>query len=341
MTNKEREEARISQQRQEWLCVCVCADRHRGKNFPLSFTLTLFSVSFCANTRFEMSLLKLSIMLCAMLFGPSLSRAVSPNNIFILSGQSNMAGRGGVEKNATGNLHWDGVIPPDSEPTPCILRLNAARQWEEAREPLNFDIDVKKENGISPGMGFAHEILRKAGPRAGVVGLVPTAIGGTVIRQWMKNTTDPNATYYQHLVERIKASDKDGGVVRALLWFQGESDAAVKDYAINYKDNLKTLINDLRNDLKPRFLPVILVKIAIYDFFAVNGTDNLSTVRAAQEAVSNEVPDVSIIDSWKLPMNLTTREGFNLDRGHFNSTVLLTAGRWLADTYLSRYSQLL
>uniref|UniRef100_A0A0A0LKQ6 Sialate O-acetylesterase domain-containing protein n=1 Tax=Cucumis sativus TaxID=3659 RepID=A0A0A0LKQ6_CUCSA len=197
------------------------------------------------------------------------------------------------------------------------------------------------ENGISPGMGFAHEILRKAGPRAGVVGLVPTAIGGTVIRQWMKNTTDPNATYYQHLVERIKASDKDGGVVRALLWFQGESDAAVKDYAINYKDNLKTLINDLRNDLKPRFLPVILVKIAIYDFFAVNGTDNLSTVRAAQEAVSNEVPDVSIIDSWKLPMNLTTREGFNLDRGHFNSTVLLTAGRWLADTYLSRYSQLL
>ncbi|KAA0060925.1 putative carbohydrate esterase [Cucumis melo var. makuwa] len=288
-----------------------------------------------------MALVKLSILLCAMLFGPSLSGAVSPKNIFILGGQSNMAGRGGVEKNSSGKFEWDGVIPPDCKPNPSILRLNAARQWEVAREPLHWDIDVMKANGISPGMGFAHELLVKAGPRAGVVGLVPTAIGGTFIRQWLKNDSYPNATYYQNLVERIQASDKEGGVVRALLWFQGESDAAVKEEAINYKDNLKTFIMDLRRDIQPRFLPVIIVKIALYDFLRANATDNLSIVRAAQEAVSKEVPDVSIIDSWKLPMNLKTREGFNLDRGHFNTTIELTAGKWLADAYLSRYSRLL
>ncbi|XP_038886588.1 probable carbohydrate esterase At4g34215 [Benincasa hispida] len=288
-----------------------------------------------------MALLKLSIMLCAILFGPSISGAVSPKNIFILVGQSNMAGRGGVGKNQTGNLVWDGLIPSDCQSTPSILRLNAACQWEEAREPLHWDIDINKTNGIGPGMGFAHQLLTKAGPNVGIVGLVPCAIGGSMIKQWMKNPSNPNATYYQNLIKRIEASDKEGGVVRGLLWFQGESDAAMNDTAMSYKDNLKTFITDLRNDIKPRFLPVFIVKIALYDFFMKHDTHNLSAVRAAQDAISQEVPDVFAIDSWKLPINFTTYEGFNLDHGHFNTTVEIILGKWLADTYLSHYSQLL
>ncbi|CAK9312545.1 unnamed protein product [Citrullus colocynthis] len=276
-----------------------------------------------------------------MLFVPSLSKTVSPKNIFILAGQSNMAGRGGVEKDQSGEFVWDRLIPPNCRSSPSILRLNAARQWEEAREPLHWDIDINKTNGIGPGMGFAHQLLTKAGPSAGIVGLVPCAIGGTLITQWMKNPSNPNATFYQSLIERIEASDKEGGVVRALLWFQGESDAAMNDTAMSYKDNLKTFITDLRNDIQPRFLPVIIVKIALYDFFVKHDTHNLPAVRAAEDAVSRELLDVLIIDSWKLPINFTTYEGFNLDHGHFNTTIETIVGQWMADTYLSHYGQLL
>ncbi|CAN6275361.1 unnamed protein product [Urochloa humidicola] len=70
--------------------------------------------------------------------------------IFVLSGQSNMAGRGGVH-----HRRWDGVVPPEGTPDPCIQRLSAALDWEEAREPLHADIDITKTCGVGPGMVFA------------------------------------------------------------------------------------------------------------------------------------------------------------------------------------------
>lgn len=41
-----------------------------------------------------------------------------PKNIYILAGQCNMAGRGGVIDGI-----WDGIIPSECKPNPFILRL--------------------------------------------------------------------------------------------------------------------------------------------------------------------------------------------------------------------------
>ncbi|KAJ0507726.1 putative sialate O-acetylesterase domain, SGNH hydrolase superfamily [Helianthus annuus] len=51
-------------------------------------------------------------------------------DVFILAGQSNMAGRGGViDKN------WDGIIPPEVKPRPGkILRLGGDLTWEGGGE---------------------------------------------------------------------------------------------------------------------------------------------------------------------------------------------------------------
>ncbi|CAK9312541.1 unnamed protein product [Citrullus colocynthis] len=341
-------EARISQQKGEnfnrRIVVSVQIDTRKSYNLFLDRHTPILHFLLCllAQTqRVEMALLKLSILLCTMLFGPSLSRATSPKNIFILAGQSNMAGRGGVEKNLKGDLEWDGLIPPECQSDSSILRLNPERQWEIAREPLHEGIDINKTVGIGPGMSFAHQLLAKAGPNAGVVGLVPCARGGTLIEQWIKNPSNPNATFYQNFIERIKASDREGGVVRALFWFQGESDAAMNDTAMRYKDNLKNFFTDIRNDIKPRFLPIIVVKIALYDFFMKHDTHNLPAVRAAEDAVSKELPHVVTIDASKLPLNFKTHEGFNKDHGHFNTTMEIIVGKWLADIYLSHYAHLL
>ncbi|XP_023537882.1 probable carbohydrate esterase At4g34215 [Cucurbita pepo subsp. pepo] len=251
-----------------------------------------------------------------------------------------MAGRGGVEKDHTGQLVWDGYIPPEAQSDPTILRFSPEGQWEIALEPVHDGIDINKTVGVGSAIVFARQLQAKSKSKAGVVGLVPCARGGTLIEEWIKNPNNPKATFYQNFIERIKASEKDGGVVRALIWLQGESDAAASDTARRYKDNLKKFFMDIRNDIKPRFLPIILVKIAVYDTYMKHDTHDLPAVRAAEDAVQKELPDIVTIDSLNL-VNTVTHEGFNQDHGHFNTKTQIALGKWLADTYLSHYGQFL
>lgn len=180
----------------------------------------------------------------------------SPTNIFILGGQSNMAGRGGVSKDPITKQHiWDGCIPPESQSNPSIFRLTADLEWEQASEPLHWDIDVKKTNGIGPGMAFANELLAKGGDGVAAIGLVPCAIGGTHLREWSKGSEG-----YDTMVRRIKASEKCGGKVQGLLWYQGESDASVEEESKVYEMELAKFFTDLRTDVNHPELPIILVR---------------------------------------------------------------------------------
>jgi hypothetical protein len=67
--------------------------------------------------------------------------------IFILSGQSNMSGRGGIiittAEDGSKSSKWDGVVPAECATEPgAILRLNRNLEWEEAHEPLHAGIDL-------------------------------------------------------------------------------------------------------------------------------------------------------------------------------------------------------
>ncbi|CAN4122635.1 unnamed protein product [Withania somnifera] len=72
--------------------------------------------------------------------------------IFLLAGQSNMAGQGGVY-----NFSWDGI-------------------WEIAHEPLNYVVDCLHNCGLGPGMAFANPILEKD-PNFEIIGLVRHVLG--------------------------------------------------------------------------------------------------------------------------------------------------------------------
>lgn len=76
---------------------------------------------------------------------PLISQAVT--DVFILSGQSNMSGRGGVhtKHHKDGSIYkeWDHVVPSAChiEDGNMVLRLNAKQEWVKACEPLHQDID--------------------------------------------------------------------------------------------------------------------------------------------------------------------------------------------------------
>lgn len=181
-----------------------------------------------------------------------LTDAQANKSIFILAGQSNMSGRGGVV-----NLTWDGIIPLESSSNPAILRLTANLTWELAIEPIHRDIDVLKVCGMGPGMAFANSLLKKL-PVVGVVGLVPCAIGGTNISEWVRG-----GVLYNQMMRRVRVAVKDGGIIRGLLWYQGESDTLTVKDARAYNSRLHRFFVDVRTDLHIPHLTIIQVNLII------------------------------------------------------------------------------
>ncbi|XP_038715104.1 probable carbohydrate esterase At4g34215 [Tripterygium wilfordii] len=231
------------------------------------------------------------------------SLQASPRSIFVLAGQSNMAGRGGVEENSeTGQNIWYGFVPHQCESNPSILRLNADLKWVEAHEPLHADIDVNKTNGVGPGMAFANTILTKD-RELGPVGLVPCAIGGTKIVDWKKGSV-----LYNQLMRRTKAALQGGGMIKALLWYQGESDTLIQDDAVMYKQRLEEFFTNVRADLQYPMLPIFMVAVE-------SGGTYINMVRQAQLGIL--LPKVHCVDAQGLllkpgGLHLTTRSQVSL-----------------------------
>ena len=86
-------------------------------------------------------------------------------NLFVLAGQSNMAGRA--------------ALPSDIEASDpairCFTQCAGSEAWTPAADPLHADKPEKA--GVGPGLPFARE-LRRAEPSLGI-GLVSCAWGGS------------------------------------------------------------------------------------------------------------------------------------------------------------------
>ncbi|KAL3654961.1 hypothetical protein CASFOL_000747 [Castilleja foliolosa] len=237
--------------------------------------------------------------------------ASTPKSIFILAGQSNMAGRGGVCDNK-----WDGFVPTECQPNPRILRLNAGLTWEEARDPLHHDID-KKTCGVGPGMSFANSVLM-TDPNIGMIGLVPCAVGGTKISQWR-----PNDYLYNNMLSRARAALRGGGQIRAVLWFQGESDTVEKADADEYGSRWETLFTQLQSDLQLPNLHVIEVVIESAEKNKGQFGKFLKEVRDTQMAM--KFPNVKYVDAMGLELNF--------DRVHLSTNGQAKLGKMMADAF--------
>ncbi|GFP84526.1 probable carbohydrate esterase at4g34215 [Phtheirospermum japonicum] len=235
--------------------------------------------------------------------------ASQAKSIFILAGQSNMAGRGGI----MGDDTWDGYIPPQCRSNPLIFRLNAGLTWEEAQEPLHRDIDVTKTCGVGPGMAFSNAVLnRESG--IGVIGLVPCAVGGTNISEWKRGSG-----LYNQMLSRVQAALRGGGgIIRAILWYQGESDTISHENAKLYRQRLEKFLTEIRSDLLSPFLPVIQVALA-------SGQGHyVYVIRKAQLGI--ELPNVKCVDAKGLQLQP--------DGLHLSTAAQVELGQKMADAFL-------
>ena len=183
---------------------------------------------------------------------PTLPTGLSPANfhLYMLAGQSNMAGRGKVDS-------------LDKTAHPRVWMLNKANQWVPATEPMHFD----KPNvvGVGPGLAFG-KLIAEQDPNV-FIGLIPTAVGGSAIDAWQPGGYHEQTKNYPYdeAIRRVRLAQK-AGTLHGILWHQGESDSNPEQAAV-YEAKLTQLIGRFRQVLSSPSVPVVVGTLG--DFFVL------------------------------------------------------------------------
>jgi hypothetical protein len=193
----------------------------------------------------------LTILLITMTFFLSFKEKnkVKPQKqIFLLLGQSNMAGRGIITAEYQSLQH------------DRVLMLNKNNEWVIAKHPLHFD--KPKVAGVGPGLSFGISIA-KAFPNDTIY-LVPCAVGGTSISKWVPGAYDKSTnTYpYDDALLRIREAMKKGKIT-GVIWLQGEADSNPKA-STAYLSKLEQLIENIRRETHNPKLPFVAGELGTY-----------------------------------------------------------------------------
>jgi hypothetical protein len=218
-------------------------------------------------------------------------------HLYLLIGQSNMAGRGKIEEQ-------------DKASHPRVLKLTKENTWAPGIDPLHFDKPQIAGVGLGSSFGRA---MADADPDV-TIGLIPCAVGGTPLSRWQKD-----GDLYKQAIERAKAAMKDG-TLKGILWHQGENDAGREETAKTYAERLSQMIADLREELGVKDCPFAAGKLGEFLAREKDGKPNYwPLVNEQLELVAKSVPHVAVVASVDLK-----EKG---DGVHFDSTSLRELGK--------------
>lgn len=226
--------------------------------------------------------------------------------IFLLAGQSNMAGRAAIEAQ-------------DLVRNNRILSINSENEIITAREPLHFY--EPSGAGLDCGMAFGSEMLQNI-PEDIFILLIPTAVGGSSISQWINDETHRGVQLLGNFRRRLGVA-QDHGLLKGILWHQGEADAHQETSIQSYQDNLKTLFDQFRKIAVNESLPVVVGQLGS---FAAN-QEAWNRINASITAYALTDQHCEVVATSDLP-----HKG---DRVHFNSAAQRTLGRRYAKAMLS------
>jgi hypothetical protein len=199
-----------------------------------------------------------------------------PNfHLYILIGQSNMAGRGIISDEFK------------NEGKANVLMLNKTNEWIPAKHPLHFD----KPNiaGVGPGLAFGISMSADVKKRVRI-GLVPAAVGGTPIEEWVPGAYDKatDTHPYDDALIRIKEAMKSG-VIKGVIWHQGEGNSSAEKAPL-YLAQLKSLIERIRAEVGNPTLPVVVGELGQY-------RDNYKYINDVLAKVSDSIPYTALATS--------------------------------------------
>jgi hypothetical protein len=172
--------------------------------------------------------------------------------VFILAGQSNMAGRGFVR-------------PRDTIASDRILTINQKGALILAKEPLHFYEPTR--TGLDCGLSFAKTLLKSIPDNITIL-LIPTAVGGSSLRQWINDSTYRSVQLLTNFKQKV-ALGKMYGTIAGILWHQGESEANATNIPL-FKNNLATLFTSFRSIVGNPELPILVGELGQFEPNATN-----------------------------------------------------------------------
>lgn len=228
--------------------------------------------------------------------------------VFIMAGQSNMAGRGVVE-------------PKDTVPDERILSVNKNGEPIIAKEPLHWY--EPERTGLDCGYSFGKSMIKNIPADISVL-LIPTAVGGSSISQWIGDSLYRNVKLFSNFVSKVELA-KQHGMIKGILWHQGESDANEKDIPF-YKERLGQLFTKFRLAVGKNDLPILPGELGSFS----KDPDHFKLVNKAIHDYSAQDRNTTVI--------LTSDLKHKGDSLHFNSKSQRIMGQRFAEAYLKKFN---
>lgn len=228
--------------------------------------------------------------------------------LFVLAGQSNMAGRGFVE-------------PSDTLPHPRIFTVTPDKRWALAKEPLQ--LYQPSLTGLGPGMAFAIALIKELDEDI-YIGLIPCAVGGSSTTDWLSDSIYNGVRLKSNLADKLSWA-MEYGTVKGIIWHQGESDATAAKLPY-YKENTKALFKFFRDVSGDPELPIVAGELGLFPGVEKNRLEYLQ-INDILSAITAEDPDAMLVHSF----GTSPKE----DNVHFDGPSQRAMGRRYALAWLS------
>jgi len=224
-------------------------------------------------------------------------------HVFLLAGQSNMAGRGDI--NTVEKLRHPDILVFKND------------KWVEAEEPLMHN--ETSNGGIGLAMTIGLELLQQN--KNIRIGFVPCAVSGSPLSLWM-----PGEDFYEYAVHQTKKA-LSGGKLAGILWHQGETDSKTEATANSYLRRFLEMINALKKELSADDGPVIVGELGEFLEQRRDKERYFETVNEALQNVPEYLPHSACVGSSGL-----SDKGDSL---HFSAIAQRELGKRYAERYLS------
>ena len=245
------------------------------------------------------------------LFSADISGQPPENDIYLLIGQSNMAGRGSFEAADT-IQKVEGVWLLDSIGNPV-----------EAVAPFNRYSTIRKDislQGYSPANEFSRIMHSRTGRD---ILLVVNARGGSSICAWQPGDSHQ---YIDEAVRRTRQAMKYG-TLKGILWHQGETD--VLKETPDYIGKFTTMITALRDSLDAAEVPVVIGQLGQWGWAPSDKIESFND--SIVPSISRSVDNCQYVSSYRLGRLYKDKER----DPHFSRDAQRELGRRYADAMIS------
>lgn len=213
---------------------------------------------------------------------------IGVGDIYIIAGQSNASGTG------KGEIY---------DPLQLGVHLfGNDENWKLATHPLEDATNTKHPitmhgmfHGHSPWIHFGKQLLKDTNIP---VGLIPCALGGSPMSRWIHDDGTPA----ELMINMQDIVNKAGGKIKAIVWYQGESDT-INDQENKYQETFTKFINLVRTEYSQPSLPFFIGQLhrsCDKDFMNHRAW---TVIREAQRSISHNMSNVHLVCTFDLPLS--------------------------------------